>query len=322
MDKAVAELIDEGVLYSVQGSGTFVAIRDEEKTGVISWGVVVPNIMDDICPVFLRGIEDFAQKLSINIVICNTDNDTDKEAEYLQRLADSGARGIIIIPTIIPASNHMIYKQLERRNISYVFCNRSIDSMEHVPFIASNDFYGGYCATKHLIKMGYRRIGFVSRYHYRTSMNRFYGYTAALLEAGLAIDRSIVAAELPNFQKNGVRNFLDKVLSLPSPPDAFFCHNDDVAVSLCRELVCRGKRISQDIGVIGYDNTNVCQALEPKLTSMAFRNYEMGAKAADILYDLTCGRKFEGFNTFVFQPELVIRSSCLGPSSVSDCVSQ
>lgn len=320
VDKALTELIAEGALYSVQGSGTFVANCHSNGTGVISWGVVVPNIMDDICPVFLRGIEDFAQKLSINIVICNTDNDPEKETEYLQRLADSGVRGIIIIPTIIPSGNHMIYKQLEHRNISYVFCNRSIDGMEHIPFVASNDFYGGYCATKHLIEMGYRKIGFVSRYHYRTSMNRFYGYTAALLEAGIDIDRAIVAAELPDFQNRGVKSFLERVLALPSPPDAFFCHNDDVAVSLYRELRESGKSISGDIGVIGYDNTSICETLEPKLTSMAFRNYEMGAKAADILYDLTLGRKFNGFHMFVYQPELVKRGSCLGPSSVSNCV--
>ena len=315
VDKALKELIDEGVLYAIQGSGTFVAQRAEEATngGVISWGVVVPNIMDDICPVFLRGIEDFAQKLSINIVICNTDNDSEKEEEYLRRLAESGVRGIIIIPTIIPSGNLAAYKLLEQRNISYVFCNRSIDGMEHIPFIASNDFYGGYCATKHLIENGYRRIGFVSRYHYRTSMNRFYGYTAALLEAGLGIDRSIVAAELRNFQQTGVKDFVSRMLSLQSPPDAFFCHNDGVAVQLCNELTACGKRVPEDFGIIGYDNTNVCETLDPKLSSVAFKNYEMGAKAADILYDLTRGRRFDGIRTYIFQPELVIRGSSSGP---------
>lgn len=315
VDRALQEMTEEGALYSIRGSGTFVSPRFVETRGshVMSWGVVVPNIMDDICPVFLRGIEDFAQKLAINIVICNTDNDPEKEAAYLNRLADSGVRGVILIPTIIPSGSRTVFRQLERRGIPYVFCNRTIDGMEHIPFVSSNDFYGGYCATKHLIDNGYRRIGFISRYHYRTSMNRFYGYTAALLEAGLSIDRSIVVSELKDFQNAGVDAFLEMVFRTERPPDAFFCHNDDVAAQVCAAIRARGKRIPQDVGVIGYDNTNVCETLEPKLTSVAFRNYEMGNKAAEILYDLICGKRLRGFNIFVFQPELVIRSSCLGP---------
>ena len=312
VDKALNEMAAEGAIYSIQGSGTFVSPHFIESCGssVVSWGVVVPNIMDDICPVFLRGIEDYAQRLAINIVICNTDNDPEKEMDYLYRLADSGVRGIIIIPTIIPSGNRAAFRQLDRRGIPYIFCNRTIDGMEHVPFVSSNDFYGGYCATKHLIENGYRRIGFISRYHYRTSMNRFYGYTAALLEAGLSIDRSIVASELKDFQSTGVDAFLKGVFSMEDPPDAFFCHNDDVAVQVCAALQAEGKRIPQDVGVIGYDNTNICETMEPKLTSVAFRNYEMGNKAAEILHNLTCGRRLKGFNIFVFQPELVIRSSC------------
>lgn len=317
VDKALKALTHDGLLYAIRGSGTFVSARTEMPSGgVMSWGVVVPNIMDDICPVFLRGIEDYAQKLSVNIVICNTDNDPEKEAEYLRRLANSGVQGLIVIPTIHGTGNAAPFRQLESRRISFVFCNRTMDAMDHIPFVASNDFFGGYIATKHLIAVGYRHIGFVSRHRYRTSMNRFYGYTAALLEAGLFIDRAIVVAELKQDDDAYMQQRVAAMLRAEQPPDAFFCHNDAVAQRICRALTQNGKQISDDVGVIGYDNTSLCESMATKLSSVAFKNYEMGSKAAEILNDLIGGKQLVGFNTFVFQPELVLRGSCLGPRTI------
>lgn len=318
VDKVFKELMDEGLVYANKGSGTFVSQRDDYNLGhskekIKSWGVVVPNIMYDVCPGILRGIEDYAHPYDINIVICNTDNDAQKEHEYIVRLVNSGISGAIIIPAISATYDLMRYKYLLSKGIPFVFCNRGFDEIEDVPLVTSNDFYGGYIATKHLIEQGYRKIGYLSRIRYRTSMNRFFGYNAALLEAGIEIDRRIIATEIKNFRNSGISDTVSEMLSLENPPDSFFCHNDDLANSVYDVIVSRNLKISDDIGLIGYDNTNICEALGTKLTSVSFRNYEIGYKSADILFKLISGKQLEASNVFIFQPEIAVRDSCKGP---------
>lgn len=317
VDKALKELVQEGYLYSVKGSGTFVAPREGEggtrhKGGGSSWGVIVPNIMYDICPSMLRGIEDYAQQYEINIVICNTDNDIYKERDYLYRMTRTGMSGCIIIPAISRQRDLSGFADLQRKGVPFVFCNRGLDALPEVPLVASNDFYGGYIATRYLLAKGYRRIGFISRYHYRTSMSRFYGYMAAIQEAGVPVNRKIIST-MTDIAEVPLTRLLREMLAGDDPPDALFCHNDDIAVNLSQALKALGKRISGDVGVIGYDNTSVCESVETKLTSVAYKSYEIGCMAAEVLHKMIHKQPPQGANIFMFQPELVERASALGP---------
>ena len=79
IDRAISDLLKDGYLYSVAGSGTFVAdltVNDTPvRTDVINIGVIIPNILHDTYPGILRGIQDATQNRNINVVVCNTDND-------------------------------------------------------------------------------------------------------------------------------------------------------------------------------------------------------------------------------------------------------
>ena len=317
IDKAINEMIAEGYLYSVKGSGTFVTsllANPSLKSGVESWGVVVPNIAEDICPVFLRGIEDFASTYSINTIICNTDNNPKRESDHLLRLTASGVSGIIVIPTIIPGTNQSYYKLVREKKIPLIFCSRLIEGKHPFPFIASNDFYGGYLATTHLIKKGYSRIGFISRYYYRTSLDRYLGYRAALAENNLVSCPDYCSFNLPKLNSD-LERFYSKLLKMSNSPDAFLCHNDHIAVSLYDVIKEHHSVISDEIGIVGYDNTEICEFLSPKLTSVDFKNYEMGKKAAETLFQLT-RNSFNSLEVQVLQPELVVRESCLGKANL------
>lgn len=313
VDKAINELIAEGYLYSVKGSGTFVtsSLSNLSVNGdVESWGVVVPNIAQDICPAFLRGIENFASKHSINTIICNTDNDPKRESDYLLRLAASAVSGIIVIPTIIPGTTNSYYKLIREKKIPLVFCTRLVEGTPSFPFIASNDFHGGYLATTHLIKKGYERIGFISRYFYRTSLDRFLGYCAALSEYHMERFPEYCTFNLPNLNTD-IERFYLTVQKSSRPPDAFVCHNDHIAVSLYDVIKKHHLRISAQVGIVGYDNTDICEFLTPKLTSVDFKNYEMGKRAAESIFQLS-RNQYQSSEIQVLQPELIIRESCQG----------
>lgn len=318
LDKAIHVLVDQEILVSKKGSGTFVvgalhgAVADVEN-----WCVIIPNIMDPIYSGLVKGIENVAQAHNANVILCNSDNDSCKQEKNIRRLLVSGVAGFIIVPVIAnnPIENCQLYSSLIKSDVPFIFCNRSVDGVS-APIVTSNDFYGGYLVTKHLLSKGYKNIAYITRHKYRTSMDRCQGYITALLENGIPINRRLIIVPAENGQKLDCFEEMKKLLSEQNcNVDAVFCFNDDIAVSVVDAIKLSGKKISDNIGVIGYDNTEVCGGQTPRLSSVSYKTEEIGKKAAELLYNLCRGKpKSSQFEYYLFQPEIVERESCLGPA--------
>lgn len=315
VDRAISELIGEGYLYSRDGSGTYVSEESSQENNqkiseVVSWGIILPNIMHDTYPGILRGVEDIANENGINAVICNTDNNAEKQANYIYKLIDSGIKGIVMVPAIRDEYDLAPFKILQQKNIPFVFCNRGIPGVE-APRVISNNFYGSYITTKHLIEQGYKKIAFVSRPMYSSSSERYQGYTSALAEAGMDLDEDYVVFEDSfDFERPGYES-TKSILGRKPVPDSIFCFNDVIAKGAYEAIVDSGLKVGQDIGLAGYDNTNICESLPVKLTSVKFKTYETGSKAAELLLAIIKGENVQKNKTIILQPELVIReSSC------------
>ena len=311
VDKAFNELISEGWLYTVKGGGTYVsreatAMAEQE---MMTWGVVVPDIAEDICPELVRGIEDFAEGKGINVILCNSDNDAEKEKSYLYRLQKAGARGILVIPAIDTQVNREVYDELLKSKIQIVFCIRILPEFFGCPSVVVNDFYGGYIATKHLMNQGYKKISFVSRYIYQTSANRFLGYSAALMEVGCPIVSEHVICCVDNYSREKLSGMIEQMLNSPNPPDAFFCHNDTIAVEVSKVIKRLGKRIPEDIGIIGFDDTRISETNHPPLSTISFGSYELGRKSAQFLYDAIVKPQAGTHSLDVCLPKLIVRKS-------------
>lgn len=314
VDRAVNELMSEGYLYSLNGSGTYVA--DHATNGLalahegVNMAVLLPNIMEDTYPGILRGIEDAMQISGVNVSICNTDNDFEKQISYIQRLFRSHVDGIIIIPAISEVGNGSDHLRDLLENISFpvVFCNRSIPGV-HKPLVTCNDYYGGYIATKHLIEMGYRRIAFLCSRPYLTSNSRYQGYQAALWEAGIDFDPDLIQIEenesCPETGITGMDNLLNRTV-----PDAVFSFNDQLAGGAMKALEKHGLQCGRDIGLIGYDNTPICDILHPALTSVSYGEYENGRLAAEMLLKMILNPQFKAPHLTTTLPKLFIRESC------------
>ena len=312
LDKAIRELVDQGILVSQKGSGTYIASSlINPVKGTINWCVMVPNF-ESIYAKLVSGIENVAQKYNINVILCCSNSDLSRQEQYIHRLLTSGADGFIIVPVITstPQESIPLYNQLVSSTIPFVFCNRSIEGIS-VPVITSNDFYGGYIATKHLLERGYRKVAYVAHRKYKTSVDRCQGYLSALQEKDIEIDRKIIY--MPNSTdavdcKSAVVSMLKQ-----NKIDSVFCFNDSVAIKVIEALQEEGKRVSHDIGVIGYDNTEVANGAS--LSSVSYRTNEIGQKAAEVLYSMLIGEKpSSGFDYYLFKPEIIDRSSCLGKS--------
>lgn len=314
LDKAIKELEAEGYLSSKDGSGTYlVELFDKSPHVANNWGIIVPDVMYSIYSGLVRGAEDIAQQHDINIIICNSDNQPEKQEQYIKRLLLSGVSGIILVPVISNSirENFHLYNQLANIKTPFVFCNRSVEGI-HVPVITSNDFYGGYIATKHLIAKGYRHIAYISGKKYVTSTERCQGYLSALIEAGIEVNRKHIVFSDDEGQYETGYDLLHRLLEMDMPLDAAFCFNDKIASGCYGTLNEKQITISDEFGIISYDNTDICLKLEPKLTSVSYKNVEIGTKAAEILWKMITKQYVPDFEYYLLHPDLIIRESCLG----------
>ncbi len=302
LDKAIAELEADGYLFSRTGSGTFVTSLTESTVQQIqTWGVIVPNVMEEIYPGLVRGAENYAHEKSINLILCNSDNDPRKQEMYIRRLIASGVSGIILVPVISTDILEMyrLYNQLIETHVPFVFCNRSIEGI-NVPVVASNDFYGGYIATKHLLSKSYSRPAFVAKKKYKTSIDRCQGYLSALLEKGSEINRNAIVFD--------AKGKISKLLT-DEKIDSIFCFDDSLAEECYSACHDAGLSIPEDIGIIGYNNTSICEALTPQLSSVSFMNVEIGEKAAELLMKMIRKDYTSDFDYYLFQPSIKSRES-------------
>lgn len=317
VEKAISKLMGEGFLYAKTGSGTFVAPRKEtnaDKSGVNSevWAVIIPSISFDVYPFIIRGIEDVAQKYGIGVRICNTDNNAEKQAWYLNRLFEEGVDGLIVIPAVPYQGTAESFKLWIESGKPFIFCNRSVPLVS-APRVVTNSFYGSLMATRHLLQSGYRRIAYISSQMYSLSEERFMGYLAAFHEFGIEVrEEYVVLYEPTNEDGFKVGEWgAKKVLSLKEPPDAICCFNDRIALNVIKEIERHDYKIGVNFGVTGFDDIEACTLIRPQLTSVLFPKYETGQCAAELLYSYTHGAEYDRTYFKVLMPNLIIRESSL-----------
>lgn len=312
VDKAVRELQAEGFLSAKTGSGTFVSQRlNGVADNMKNWCLILPDISIDVYSKLAMGITEVAAAINVNVVLYNSGHSVEKQAEYIERLIMSGIDGFIIVPVITTTADATIklYRSLIESKIPFVFCNRDIDGV-NASIVKSNDFYGAYSATLHLIERGYRDIVFLARQRYRTSIDRCQGYLSALQHMKLPIEyRRIIVLDTDDEKDCYI--YLKALLKSNVPVDGVFCHNDIIAVEAGRCVQDIGLRVSEDIGIIGYDDSDVCKMVTPQLTSVSYKAEDIGKIAARVLFQKVNGICTE-FDYHLVEPEIVVRESCLG----------
>ena len=137
----------------------------------------------------------------------------------------------------------------------------------------------------------------------------------ALMENGIIVNHRIISIEDQSQAQSYGYEAMQKFLASDQKVDAVFCLNDKVAQGVYQAISEAGLRVSDDIGVAGYENTDICEKLTPSVTSVAYKSLEIGSKAAEVLYELINNKEKNLANNkfYLFQPELIMRDSCLGP---------
>lgn len=150
------------------------------------------------------------------------------------------------------------------------------------PAIIPSEFLGGFAATEALIKKGYRRIACICGEMWtEAARDRLAGYRNALTTYNIAVQEGLIREG--NFLPSGGYQQTLALLSEGEPPDAIFCGNDFTAIGCYEALKEQHLRIPDDVAVMGYDDVEIAQHLNPSLSTVLLPHREMGQRAIDLL---------------------------------------
>ncbi|MGI4894342.1 MAG: LacI family DNA-binding transcriptional regulator [Janthinobacterium lividum] len=173
--------------------------------------------------------------------------------------------------------------------------------------VGSTNFTGGMSATHHLLSLGHRRIAFAGGPPLSScNQARQHGYRAALENAGIDPDPGLVLNE--TFDYDAGRRAGARLLDLPEPPTAVVGGCDSIALGVMEAARVRGLRVPDDLGVVGFDDTELAAMAAPPLTTIRQPLREMGRVALHTLLRLAGGQRLESHHVEL-ATELVVRGS-------------
>ncbi|MDT0677196.1 LacI family DNA-binding transcriptional regulator [Autumnicola musiva] len=275
------------------------------KKKTTSLGIIVPRIDIHFHSLVISGIEEFAYKASYNVTIFQSKDSLDRELEIVRILQTKMVDGIIACLSL-ETDNYEHFKKLE---VPVVFYDRVPENYE-ASKVVINDFESAIKATEHLISIGCKRIAHIAG-NPATSIfkARLEGYKAALTKNNLPIKHNLIEYTKELSYEEGVK-CAKRFLKLQGKPDGIFCANDYTAVSALQVFKKANYEIPKDVAVIGFSNYPISKIIEPKITTVNDRAFEMGQAAANLLI-----RQIEEKNeiisseTIVLETQLIIRKS-------------
>ncbi|TCO68655.1 LacI family DNA-binding transcriptional regulator [Caldanaerobacter subterraneus] len=273
-----------------------------KKTKTI--GLIIPDISNPFFPDIARGVEDSAHIYGYNVFLCNTDDNLEKESEYIRALKEKYVDGIIFTSSVPSDYQHIM--ELVRDGVPIVMMDRRMES-EEIYGVFIDNYEGGYLATKHLIDLGHRKIGCITGpLKVKNARERLEGYKRALLDNGIEVDERLIFEG--DYKINSGIIGTEKLLNDNKDITAIFACNDLMAYGAYKTIRSYGYKIPDDISVVGFDDILLSQIMEPQLTTIRQPAYDMGLTAARMLIKLIEGKKVSK-KIIIFKPQLVIRQS-------------
>lgn len=315
--RALKTLGDEGVVESRRGSGTYVCEKKRVRSGrEVRIAAMLTCADTYIFPSILKGMEEIFSEAGCVLQISVTDNAVEKERMILREFLRNRSIDGLIAETVrsgLPNPNLELYREMEKAGIPVLFINSFYRELD-CPHVSMDDSRAGYLAARHLLECGHTRIGGIFKADDGQGHLRYAGYTRALMERDIKVKgRNIIwmdSEEIHEMEGEGSR-----ILKRLEDCTACVCYNDEIAYRLVSLLRNEGKRIPDDLSIVGIDNSSLARFCMVPLTSVNNPAEELGRTAAEQM--VRCVTGGEPMETIELKPELVVRQSVRVVSELS-----
>lgn len=317
--QAIAFMEKEGMLYSIQGSGTYFSddlesgepeTENDEPAAASSKsiGLLISDSSNYIFPDIVQGASEYLMSKGYFLNVAFAGSRFSHEREVLDTILQANPAGLIVEPLNygMNSYNEDMYAEIAQKVPMLMI---HTDKSNACPALSLCDREGGHLVTEHLIDMGHTAINSIYAFDETTASPRYAGFLSALHEHGIEHDeRNDIWVKRSNlddlFQPEG-RLALDRILKNSS---AVVCHDDRIAYELITHLRERGIRVPEDISVVGYDDSFYA-TLDMQITSMTHPKKKYGRKAAKAILEMINDPKNFDINKYITHPKLVVRDS-------------
>ena len=267
-------------------------------------GVLIQDILNPFFARVMQGIDSVLWQHRANLLFECSYRQESKERDILTFLSEQQVDGLLITSVMNPQH---ILDQVRYFQIPTVFLSQRFEQYD-VDFVINDNYEGAFMAADHLIKLGHTRIAYIAGLDAQYSTHeRLRGYRAALEEAGIAPDHSLLRYG-DNTMESGY--YLTKDLLQADPPlTAIFAYNDLVALGAFRAIKEANLQVPTDISVVGYDDIQVAEFFDVPLTTIHQPIGEIARKATELLFEKMDGGTEYTLQQIVLKPRLIVRGS-------------
>ncbi len=268
--------------------------------------LVLTDITNPFWTTIARGVEDTAAQKNYHVILCNTDENPVKEANYISILLQRRVDGIILAPS---TKDKKRLELLKRQNVPCVLIDRKVAGFKS-DIVRSDSKEGARRLTAHLIGLGHRAIAIISGpAGISTAEERLDGYKQALCEQSIPVDGHFI--KQGSYKQDSSAQFVKELLAQPNPPTAIIATNNFMGMSVLQELRQSGLRVPEDMALVCFDDIPQASLIYPFLTVCSQDAYKMGVVSAQLLIErITAKSARRKMREIVLDTELVVRKSC------------
>lgn len=313
---ALANLVKEQVLYTRVGKGTYVAEpmpRKIPRSDERMIGLVLRDLKQPFFSMVVESVERRASELGYHFLLSSSSENIEKEETQIERFRELGVQGLIIASLSYQyrATEHI--ERLHNDNFPYVMVSYIIDPAYW--YVGCDQELGGFLATEHLIKTGYRSIGYVHVGKGNLlSEVRKNGYSRALIENDMPFISDLIYYLEPEPVDAGADRyalgvqFAGRFAELAKRPEALFFYNDMVALGFIHAAAEIGIQVPRDVAIVGFDDVIVSRYASVPLTTIHQPVDRIGKWAVDMINSRITHQDIG--NRITLKPSLVVRESC------------
>ncbi|WP_273124420.1 LacI family DNA-binding transcriptional regulator [Bacillus weihaiensis] len=241
--------------------------------------LIVPNITNPFFPEVARAIEDVLSSEDYTLILCNSDDQEEKEQKYFEMMKQKYVDGVII------ATSTKSPTYLEKNGIPIVAVDRYIN--QSIPYVSVNNIEGARKAVQYLKNTGCKRIAHIRGPEYiHNSEERYQGYLTVVKNESWFHKGLVVNGR---FDAETTMRVTEELLTSYPDVDGIFAGNDFMGLSVIKAAIKLGKKIPEELSVIGFDGISLSKYTNPELTTIEQPIYEIGYNAAKLLLDVIEG---------------------------------
>ncbi len=295
------------VEQAIEESG-FIRNRVKQNSQKKSSGIVdmlVPDLVHLYSVEIVRGVEEVLERTELRLALSTIHGSSQLEQRWLTKVLDGATDGAILALARGQSKN---LDTLRRHKIPFVVVDHRGEIGTDVPSVGATNWLGGRTATEYLLSLGHRRIAVISGdAELRCSRDRIAGYRAALEDAGIAVDPTLIRPG-EFIQQTGYEQTC-ALLDLAEPPTALFAGSDMQAMGAYSALRTRGLSVPHDMSIVGFDDVLLASIVTPALTTVRQPLVEMGRVATTMLLRLIAAEPLDSMRVEL-TTTLTIRDSC------------